>query len=359
MADDEYQRTVRARAFDVARYLLPSSTYTGLGYLCSARTLERQISRMAGHPLAEVREIADELRKAATEPAFNPLATRIEPTLAAYTAAHPDADTEALLAEVRAATLSGAASAPTLVRYTAPSAYPGAVLDRARDAAAQLLGGIQPDGRRGVCLAQPVSPPQEVAATLLYRGSDLSYEQILAQLQGLSEPEVEHLAGLAYVDRGPHDDLVREARAGFQLVFDLCLDNGAFRDLHRHRNCVQIVKDFTAANGYDEPPDLEAGGRLAAYRQAMEQAGELAEQLEKQLRGLGQYVLPLAYRRRALFKMDSAQVAYMAEQRTAPAGHFSYREIAYQMYAALAERYPTLAQPIRVTDPSIESFFDR
>src|SRR5438874_10698924 len=43
MADDEYRRTLRARAFDVARYLLPSSTYTGLGYLCSARTLERQI----------------------------------------------------------------------------------------------------------------------------------------------------------------------------------------------------------------------------------------------------------------------------------------------------------------------------
>src|SRR5438552_9228850 len=43
MADDEYRRTMRARAFDVARYLLPSSTYTGLGYLCSARTLERQI----------------------------------------------------------------------------------------------------------------------------------------------------------------------------------------------------------------------------------------------------------------------------------------------------------------------------
>ena len=57
IGDDEYRRTMRARAFDVARYLLPTSTYTGLGYLLSARTLERQIVRLLSDPLAELREI--------------------------------------------------------------------------------------------------------------------------------------------------------------------------------------------------------------------------------------------------------------------------------------------------------------
>src|SRR5207245_632252 len=84
MADDEYRRTMRARAFDVARYLLPSSTYTGLGYLCSARTLERQISRLASSLLAELREVADELRQATVQPAYNPLALRLEPDLQAF-----------------------------------------------------------------------------------------------------------------------------------------------------------------------------------------------------------------------------------------------------------------------------------
>src|SRR5581483_10756091 len=76
--DAEYRRTVRARAFDVARYLLPTSTYTGLGYLLSARTLEQQIVRLLSHPLAEVREIGDALKQAATtRPAFNPQAARL------------------------------------------------------------------------------------------------------------------------------------------------------------------------------------------------------------------------------------------------------------------------------------------
>src|SRR4051794_33763455 len=75
IGDDEYRRTVRARAFDVARYLLPTSTYTGLGYLLSARTLERQIVRLLSDPLAETREIGAALKDAVvTRPAFNPQA---------------------------------------------------------------------------------------------------------------------------------------------------------------------------------------------------------------------------------------------------------------------------------------------
>ena len=35
MKEDAYKRNLAARAFDVARYLLPTATYTGLGYLLS------------------------------------------------------------------------------------------------------------------------------------------------------------------------------------------------------------------------------------------------------------------------------------------------------------------------------------
>ncbi len=46
MKDDAYLRTLKARAFDVARYLLPLATNTSLGQIVSARTLESQISRL-------------------------------------------------------------------------------------------------------------------------------------------------------------------------------------------------------------------------------------------------------------------------------------------------------------------------
>ncbi len=359
VSDDEYRRTMRARAFDVARYLLPASTYTGLGYLCSARTLERQIRRLAGHPLAEIREIAEALRCAAIEPAHNPRALSIEAELQAFAASHPDEQAEALADQVRAAVLAGAASAPTLVRHTKPSPYPTQTEARVKELAARLLESSAGDGARGVQLAEPTDPTTELAATLLYRSSPLSYGQILDQLRARPREEVAELAALAFTERGPHDELLREARVGYQLVFDLCIDNGAFRDLHRHRNCIQIMKDFTASYGYDVPPDVDEVDKGEIYRAAMDDAGELANQLDEQVLTLGQYVLPLAYRRRALFKMDAAELTYIAELRTRPTGHFSYREGAYQMYAEFARRYPELAQHIKVTDPTVERFFER
>ncbi len=52
---EAYERTLKARAFDVARYLLPLATNTSLGQIVSARTLETQVSRLLSHPAAEVR----------------------------------------------------------------------------------------------------------------------------------------------------------------------------------------------------------------------------------------------------------------------------------------------------------------
>ncbi len=359
MGDDEYLRTLRARAFDIARYILPSSTYTGLGYLCSARTLERQISRLAGSPLREMQHIADELRQAAVQPAYNPRAVTLEPELDAFLATHNGDDVEVFGKKVREAAMVGAAAAPTLVRYTQPSPYPGATYGAARFAIGHVLDASQPDGTRGVELAAVAEPPTEIAASLAYRVSPLSYRQITQQLGRRTAAQISALADVAFANRGPHDDPVRETRAGYQLIFDLCLDNGAFRDLHRHRNCVQIIKDFTAGYGYDIPASIEEAGQTAVYRHAMDEAGELADRLDAEKHGLGQYALPLAFRRRALFKMDASELGYIVENRTKPAGHFSYREIAYDMYRAFEGRYPGLARHIRATSPDVEEFFER
>src|SRR5208337_4626218 len=42
MKPDFYERTLRARAFDISRYLLPLATNTSLGEIVNARTLENQ-----------------------------------------------------------------------------------------------------------------------------------------------------------------------------------------------------------------------------------------------------------------------------------------------------------------------------
>jgi hypothetical protein len=50
MKPEAYERTLKARAFDVARYLLPLATNTSLGQIVNARTLETQVSRLLSTP---------------------------------------------------------------------------------------------------------------------------------------------------------------------------------------------------------------------------------------------------------------------------------------------------------------------
>ncbi len=63
-----------------------------------------------------------------------------------------------------------------------------------------------------------------------------------------------------------------------------------------------------------------------------------------------QYAIPLAFRKRTLFKMDFAEAVYISELRTTPAGHTSYRNVAYAMYEVVAAKYPALARYFRVHD---------
>ena len=64
MKPETFERTLRARAFDVARYLLPLATNTSLGQIVNARTLETQVSRLLSDEHAEVRELGERLRAA-------------------------------------------------------------------------------------------------------------------------------------------------------------------------------------------------------------------------------------------------------------------------------------------------------
>src|SRR5208337_4676381 len=71
MKQETYERTLRARAFDISRYLLPLAANTSLGQIVSARTLENQVSRLLSHPHAEIRRLGELLKQAAQEAAYN------------------------------------------------------------------------------------------------------------------------------------------------------------------------------------------------------------------------------------------------------------------------------------------------
>lgn len=359
MKPEAYARTLKARAFDAARYLLPLATNTSLGQIVNARTLEMQVSRLLSSEFAEIRELGGRLRAAASEPAWNVLRDRLEEK------AGEGVVDPAATAEILQELMPPVKAAPTLVKYAEPSEY----AMRSREELAQAARELMRDSEGN---AAPVYPAPvvdlldddedievEIATSLLYTHCHYSYRQLRGAVAALTEVRRNEILKLGTAHRGRHDELLRAFQAGHGFRFDILMDVGGFRDMHRHRRCVQLMQAFSDVHGFEEPvcpgqPTLDEAGLAGRYKQAMDAAmtayRTLCDSDEPEAKQSAQYLLPMGMRCRAVFKMDFAEALYISELRSGVAGHFSYRRVAWEMYRAIAARHPALAGMFRVQD---------
>src|SRR2546427_7196135 len=173
MKQEAYDRTLRARAFDISRYMLPLATNTSLGEIVNARTLESQVSHLLSHSHKEVRELGELLKRAATSPAYNAnhdSLRRIVEQIRSVSPSLADQAEQELLREVRVA--------PTLVKYADPSLYEIETRRELRQAAAVVMGDTPMASAPVVDLLDEDSLEIELATTLLYEHCHYPYRQI-------------------------------------------------------------------------------------------------------------------------------------------------------------------------------------
>jgi len=347
LPEEAYTRTLRARAFDNSRYLLPLATNTSLGQIVNARTLETQISRLLASPYQETRALGELLKQAAKEPAYNAQSEWLRGLVDEIKQANPE-----LGARAEQQLLRPIKVAPTLVKYANVCTYETSTRQELASAALEVMAGAPIQDAPLVDLVENGPLEVELAATLVYSACHYSYRQVRERVQALSAQQRNEIIEVGMRNRGPHDELLRAFHAGHQFCFDILMDVGGFRDMHRHRRCTQIEQGFTRLHGHDTPPDITAAGLEPRYQQAIEKvafaSADLGDSSEAAL-----YLLPMAYRKRTLFKMDFAEALYIAELRSGAAGHFSYRNVAHAMYEAVARKHPALGKYFRVTDVSV------
>lgn len=338
MNEVQYARTIAARTYDVTRYLLPLAAKTNVGQVVSIRTLEKQITRLLSSQLPELRAMGEELKEACAKPPSS-LWKSLE-------GGDPSSD-EPL--------------APTLARYAAPSAYQSEVyrdLSRHAKDVMRVAGLDHPRGwgndTESVDLLEPHDPLDELVTTLLYRVSHAPYRAILGMVRQWGEKDKQEVVDIALRRRGPHDELIKEFRSGYSLVFDVLMDIGGWRDLHRHRRCQQVQQNFTTLHGYDVPPLLAAAGLEKSYRQAMDAVIQDIDRLRTVSQEAAIYAIPFGCKVRCVFKMDFAEAEYISKLRSGVKGHWSYRTIAWLMKQKIAERYPFLGGCIDATPPDVE-----
>ncbi len=343
MKPTDYDRTIGARAYDVIRYLLPLAAKTNVGQVVSIRTLEKQMTRLLSAQLPELLGIGEDLKEAC---ALKPSSVWAD------------------LQEESSSKLE--AMAPTLARYAASNEYQSSVY---RDVLRHVKDRLNQSGledpqswkhhTRLVDLLEPHDPLDELVTTLVYRVSHAPYRLLLEWVKNWSEMDKQTLVDEAIRSRGAYDELAKEFRSGYAFIFDVLMDIGGWRDMHRHRRCQQVQQNFTTLHGYDVPPLLAEAGVEKEYRQAMEAVRQDIERLRKSNQEAALYAIPFGFRVRCLFKMDFAEVEYISKLRSGVKGHWSYRTVAWEMKAQMIQRYPYLGSLIHATSPDIEDSLTR
>lgn len=322
MKSDAYQRNIAARAFDVARYLLFWGVPTNVGQVTSIRTLEKQIRRLKSSPYAEMRAIGDEI--------------------AAACAAEPGCKWDLDLA--------AEPLAPTLAKYCAADEHLRLSREDLRVWASQNLGSFGESPGEPVDLMKPTDTVADIVATLLYPASNWPFRELYEWASSVSAAVRAEVIDTAVRSRTRRDDLLREFR-GNLYCYDMVMDVGAYRDLHRHRRCQQYRQAYTGLLGYDVPGVVMASGMEGAYRTAMDSALATVRTLPA---AGSDYLLPFGARNRFLFKMDFAEAEYIARVRSGVKGHFSYRKLAWDMKCAMERLEPELGRLLEATPPWIE-----
>jgi thymidylate synthase ThyX len=122
----------------------------------------------------------------------------------------------------------------------------------------------------------------------------------------------------------------------------LC-DYGAFRDLQRHRPLTLEWQRLTTEHGHETPSDVDESGLRDRWDRVMV-AGRT---MEGQLRDAGwadaaQYAVPMAFRIRFVMQMTAREAMHLAELRSQPQGHPTYRRVAQAMHRLIFEVHPAI-----------------
>lgn len=313
-----YRLTIRAKALDLLRGLLPASTMTNVGITGNGRAFEYLLSIMHGSRLGELQSLGEQMLSELQSviPSFVRRANdRYGQSLQEYLA-----NTESAVRNLAKKHLSGisADASPTLVK----------LLECDDNSAAEL----------------------KVASAILYeQAKGVSLEQITQKTRSMSTQD-RHDIIRAYTQFRQN----RRHRPGraFEMVdytIELFTNFGMFRDLHRHRVLTMERQLLSTRHGYDMPSEITEAGLDKEFRECMDMAKDTFERM-RDMPEQAQYVVNFAYRYPYFIKMNLREACHMIELRTASQGHPDYRQVCQQMYIQIKQTHPVLAEGIKFAD---------
>jgi thymidylate synthase ThyX len=321
-----WERSIKAKALDLLRGLLPASTLSHVGIYASGQAYEQLLLRMMASPLPEARAFAtmilEELKK--VMPSF---VARVE---------RPDRGGE-------------------WISY----------LERRRDAAERWVGRLGLDRGEGadapsVELIDIDGSEDELIAASLFEASGLAERPILDKVRALPPDEqAEIIADLV----GERPNRRHRPGRGWEAVryrFEIVSDYGGFRDLQRHRMLTCQWQRLGPDLGAGVPDEVREAGAGGEYERALEISRAEYERLAAAgLPDAAPYALCLGYRIRYLLDLNAREAMHLIELRSGREGHPTYRAVAQAMHERIASVHPAIAAAMTHVDASTEPRLER
>ena len=316
----EKESLLKTKTFDVIRKILPVATLSQISFFGNGQAFEYLINRSLDHKLKEIRWAAkralEELNKII--PAFlRRVETEDVKQYRVYLKERGERIQKALK-EI------GWQSQPR----------PGSRLTETR-VSVELLE-YDPDGEN------------KVIAGLLYSELNEPYENILQKVKSLTPENKEKILQKVLKDRKYKYYKAPRTFENAYLKFEIVMNIGAWRDLHRHRMLTHYRQRFGISHGFDIPEELKQAGLDSEYISAIKKTEGVFEKIEKIDPDLAQYCCTLAHRVRFIQYQNLRNFFWESELRTIPEGHPDYRKIEHQKIELVKRIYPLITRYLLV-----------
>jgi thymidylate synthase ThyX len=322
-----WRSSIRAKALDLLRGLLPAATLSHVGIFASGQAYEQLVMRLLAAALPEARAYG-----------------------------------EMILAELKQVI-------PSFVARLERPERGGEWIDylRERRGAAERIAGrlgldrAEPaDAGPSVELVHVDGTEDDLVAAALYESSTASEREIRDRLAELGADE---RAALIAELAGSRRNRRHRPGRGWEAVryrFEIVSDYGGFRDLQRHRLLTCQWQRLGPDLGAGVPEEVEAAGCGGEYRQALEASRvEFGRLATAGLTEQAPYALCLGYRIRYILDLNAREAMHVCELRSGREGHPTYRAVAQAMHERIAAAHPNVAAAMTHVDTSSEPRLER
>jgi thymidylate synthase ThyX len=322
-----WRSSIRAKALDLLRGLLPAATLSHVGIFASGQAYEQLVMRLLASPLPEARSYG-ELILAELKKVIPSFVARIE---------RPERGGE-------------------WIEY---------LRDR-REAADRVVSRLgldataETDPGPSVDLVHVDGTEDELVAASLYESSAASERAIQDRI---ARHEPDERAGLIAELAGDRRNRRHRPGRGWEAVryrFEIVSDYGGFRDLQRHRLLTCQWQRLGPDLGAGIPEEVVAAGCGEDYALALETSHAEFDRLTAAgLHEQAPYALCLGYRIRYVLDLNAREAMHLCELRSGREGHPTYRAVAQAMHERIAAVHPNVAAAMSHVDTSSEPRLER